>query len=59
MMARYVIAQNTQANVAGTVYGAGQEVSLENEVAAPLLAAGTIVGTSEAKPKPERRPKAS
>ena len=55
MMARYVVAQNTQANIEGTVYGAGQEVSLENDVAAPLLAAGTIVRTSEAKPKPERR----
>jgi len=40
--ARYIVAAHTQVNVGGTVYGTGEEVSLPEEVAAPLLLAGTV-----------------
>jgi len=40
--ARYVVADNTQVNVEGTVYVAGEEVPLHQKEAASLLLAGTV-----------------
>jgi hypothetical protein len=51
-MGRYVVAANTQVNAEGVVYGAGEELSLPTEEAAPLLAAGTVAQVLD---KPTRR----
>lgn len=59
MNGRYRVLNRLGVFVAGQRLATGEEVSLDNETAAPLLATGAIERASEPKPKPERRPKAS
>jgi len=54
-MARYVVTDSTQVNVDGTVYAAGEEVSLPEEVAAPLLLAGTVTAAADSSAAAKKR----
>ena len=55
-MARYRVAEATQVNIDGQVYGPGEVLEVVPEDIVALLARGVVVEAQQTKAKPLRKP---